>query len=379
MADLVERDRVKETTTTTGTGDVTLAGAATGYRAFSSVMANNDTCVYCISTVGGAEWEVGIGTFVSATPALARTTILASSNANAVVTLSAGTKDVFITASSHRLVLPLETSDPAPPTSGNWFYSRSLAGRAVPRFVGPSGIDSAVQPSLWGNTVTMWLPGTGTTASINWGISWTVATTQAHPTIADTNFMTQMRRATFTTTTTAANTTGVRTSDVVCMRGSGAGRGGWFFAARFGILTYTSTMRVFVGLAAATTALSEDPSTVVNSILMGKLTGQTVWRITTMDATTANATYSTGRTTAAAGANEIFDFQCFCKPNDTKITARVIDISTGTVLTDNVEFTTNLPVNTVPLCIHAEAQNVAGGAGSAVAIFISKLYLETDN
>jgi hypothetical protein len=85
-------DRVKETTTTTGTGDITLAGAVSGFRAFSSVLAAGDTTLYCIEL--NAEWEVGVGTYNTT---LARTTVLASSNAGALVSFSAGTKNVFIT------------------------------------------------------------------------------------------------------------------------------------------------------------------------------------------------------------------------------------------------------------------------------------------
>jgi len=87
--------RVAETTTTTGTGDLSLAGAKTGFRTFASQLAHNDYCYYAIQHQSAAEWEVGIGKFAS-TPALSRTLVLASSNSNAVVSLSAGTKDVFI-------------------------------------------------------------------------------------------------------------------------------------------------------------------------------------------------------------------------------------------------------------------------------------------
>lgn len=88
-------DRVSETTTTTGTGTLTLAGAATGFRTFQSVMAAGDTCFYGISSSGGTEWEVGVGTLVTTTT-LSRDSILSSSTGSAV-SLSAGTKDVFIT------------------------------------------------------------------------------------------------------------------------------------------------------------------------------------------------------------------------------------------------------------------------------------------
>lgn len=94
-------DRVKETTTTTGTGAISLGGAAVGYRAFSAAFATGDTVYYCIE--GGAEWEVGIGTLTSGSPwTLARTSILASSNAGAAVSFSAGDKSVFCTASAVR-------------------------------------------------------------------------------------------------------------------------------------------------------------------------------------------------------------------------------------------------------------------------------------
>ena len=94
---LVLADRVKETSTTTGTGTLTLAGAATGFQSFA-VIGNGNTCYYTITNQAApAEWEVGIGTYTSAGTTLARTTILASSNAGSVVTLTAGTKDVFVT------------------------------------------------------------------------------------------------------------------------------------------------------------------------------------------------------------------------------------------------------------------------------------------
>jgi hypothetical protein len=90
-------DRIKETTTTTGTGNVTLLGAVSQFRAFSAEYSNDDTFYYAIVGQSGTEWEVGIGTYVSATPAIARATVLASSNSGAAVNLSAGTKDVFVT------------------------------------------------------------------------------------------------------------------------------------------------------------------------------------------------------------------------------------------------------------------------------------------
>lgn len=90
-------DRVRETSTTTGTGSYTLAGAMANFRAFSGVCANNDTADYAAVDTNGAGWEVGRGTWTTGNT-LARTTILASSNGGAAVDWSAGTRDIFITA-----------------------------------------------------------------------------------------------------------------------------------------------------------------------------------------------------------------------------------------------------------------------------------------
>jgi hypothetical protein len=91
---LVLKDRVQETTTTTGTGTITLAGAVSGFQSFSAI-GDGNTCYYAI--VGGSEWEVGLGTYTASNTTLSRDTILESSNSGTVVSFSAGTKNVFVT------------------------------------------------------------------------------------------------------------------------------------------------------------------------------------------------------------------------------------------------------------------------------------------
>lgn len=90
---LVVKDRVQETTTTTGTGTVTLAGAVTGFQSFS-VIGDDNTCYYAITS--GNDWEVGLGTYTASGTTLSRDTILESSNAGSAITLS-GTSNVFVT------------------------------------------------------------------------------------------------------------------------------------------------------------------------------------------------------------------------------------------------------------------------------------------
>jgi len=102
---LIINDRVKETTTTTGTGTVNLAGASGGFQTFVAGIGTTNTTYYAIVAQSGTEYEIGIGTVTDATPdTLSRTTILESTNA--AVNFSAGTKDVFCTYPAKRAPSP---------------------------------------------------------------------------------------------------------------------------------------------------------------------------------------------------------------------------------------------------------------------------------
>ena len=99
----VLNDRVKETSTTTGTGTFDLAGAETGFESFVSGVGNSNITYYAISNDGTTEFEVGIGTVTSGSPdTLSRDTIISSSNSDAAVNFSAGTKTVFCTLPASR-------------------------------------------------------------------------------------------------------------------------------------------------------------------------------------------------------------------------------------------------------------------------------------
>ncbi len=94
-------DRVQETTTTTGTGTVTLAGAVTGFQSFAAV-GNGNTTFYTIADQSGSNWEVGVGTYTSSGTTLSRDTVLSSSNSGSLVNFSSGTKNVFVTLPASR-------------------------------------------------------------------------------------------------------------------------------------------------------------------------------------------------------------------------------------------------------------------------------------
>ena len=118
---LISDDRIFETTTTTGTGALALAGAAVGFKAFSAVCSIGDTCYYSIEAVDGSgvptgDWETGLGTY-SAANTLTRTTPQKSSNANAAVTFAAGTKRVYISSTAAQLAALAGAAPVAVPVS----------------------------------------------------------------------------------------------------------------------------------------------------------------------------------------------------------------------------------------------------------------------
>jgi len=118
---LVLKDRVKETTTTSGTGAVTLGGAVTGFQAFSAI-GDGNTTYYVITN--GTDWETGLGTYTASGTSLSRDTVLESSNSGSAVDWGVGTKEVFVTYPSSRSIyaegstLVASNSSVLPITSG---------------------------------------------------------------------------------------------------------------------------------------------------------------------------------------------------------------------------------------------------------------------
>jgi len=132
---LVLADRVKETSGTTGTGDLSLAGATTGFQRFADAIGDGNTTYYAVSLVAGGEFEIGLGTYLAATNSLRRDTILDSSNAGVAVNFSTGTKDVFVVYPANRAVVvdgstvDIPNSATVPLTGGGTGASSASAAR----------------------------------------------------------------------------------------------------------------------------------------------------------------------------------------------------------------------------------------------------------
>ena len=124
---LVINDRVKETSTTTGTGAFTLDGAQTGFESFSAGIGGSNTTYYAIFNQGTNEWEVGLATLDAGATTLTRTTVLTSSNSDTVVTFTGGTKDVFRTLPASKALYLDSTGVPVGAASAGFAVAMSIA------------------------------------------------------------------------------------------------------------------------------------------------------------------------------------------------------------------------------------------------------------
>ena len=167
---LVINNRVRELTSTTGTGAVTLGGAVGGFQSFAAGIGNDNTTYYAISINSESEWEVGLGTLNADSSTLTRTTVLESSNGDAAVDFSAGSKEVFCTLPAEKAVY-LDASDDPVGVSGGQItdetktfsnYSILTANRTITMasgtnymLIGPIDVDSYVWDIAGTGTLTI--------------------------------------------------------------------------------------------------------------------------------------------------------------------------------------------------------------------------------
>ena len=268
------------------------------------------------------------------------------------------------------------SSEPTAPSTGNLsLYTRQRSGRMLLHHKGPAGVETAIQPALFGNTVYMWLPNTGTTVSLAFGTAWTARNTTgaaSTPTKTATSLMTSMNRANFSTTAAANTASGTQSTQSVAVRGAADGVGGFFFFSRFGVETWAGTgQQILVGLSALNAILGGDPSAQNNTIAVGCDSADTNWQLI-FKGTGAATKINTGKPIVAG---EVLDFLIFCKPNDNKVTIRLVNQSTGEIIIDDQDYSTGLPSSTVFMHAHAIIRNT-GAAINRLAL--NRIYVETD-
>lgn len=292
----------------------------------------------------------------------------------------AGAADVEI--EDGQLRLPLISTPPAPAADGLKLFGRKVGGRMMPAFMGPSGLDSSLQPSFARNKIAMFPPNGNGTVATQVGASYTSTGTATAANVATTNLYTYMRRIEYLVTTAA-------TTAVVGFRGSAlqygvggtaAGLGGFHNVFRWGPATgvATATNRAFAGMRGATTAPTDvNPSTLTNICGMGWDSADTSIQFIHNDGAGTATKINLGAAfpVPTADRTEVYEIALFSPPGTTQsLSYEVTNLVTGAVASGTV--TTDLPATTQLLLPYAYMS--VGGTSSVIGIAIMGHYIETD-
>lgn len=276
--------------------------------------------------------------------------------------------------------VPSITTPALPEVNTLRHFTAKVATKSLPHILDSTNINTALQPAFFGNSIFLWLPGTGATLAINFGVSFVsrnngTGAAQAHPTKSSTSAISSMARATFSTGTTATGSSGIQSQASVAWRGNGANLGGFFFYARFGVEVFKSDMRIYLGLSPTkqgTAYMDSNASTWPNSLGICKDSADQNWFFL---ATNSSGVATKFNTNIKVLAGVILDLYMYAPPNADFVSFSLINALTKEILAETT-ITTNLPLNTVFLFLHAHNQSVTGTNTSSIAL--NKMYCETN-
>lgn len=402
----VLNDRVLETSTTTGTGSMTLDGAPSGYQTFNDGVAVGNTTFYAIFNTVAAEWELGLGTLSSST-VLARTTVYSSSNADAAVPFTAGTKNVFVTLPATKLdgtvigsvspaagtftsttlttgqaIIPVTTPTAAAAATYKLF-AKNIGGRIMPAFVGPSAQDTTLQPHVARNSVAYIQAAGNSTTITNVGTAALTATgTATAANVAVTNVYTRMRLLEYLVTVAATTAVaGFYQAAAQYTLGGATAYGGFHLVTRFGPSTgvTTGTRRLFVGMSSSVAAPTDvNPSTLLNMIGVGYDAADTNMQFMHNDGAGTATKIDLGASfpRPSADRTKMYELDIFAAANGgTTFSYTVTDLGTGAVATGTIT-SADVPAATTLLAYRGYSS--VGGTSSVTGIALSDMYIETD-
>lgn len=289
--------------------------------------------------------------------------------------------DIGIDIQSGGMQLATMANDPAAPAAGNLrIYAKDIAGRVMPKWIGPAGVDTPIQASLGFNRVALAIPNTtvncSTTGFDTLGTGITGAGTCTVPALASTNLLTSIRRMNYATANASGSLAYHRQNSLMVWRGNAAGLGGYFFTTRFATPATNTGNRYFVGLSdsiANPTNVSPTTNTTPGKIGMAIIANTGTWNIV------HNVT-GTAPTVIALSASfpvdntSLYELVLFAAPNGSGVGYRVTNISTGAQTSGTI--TTNQPANTTFLNPVMWTSNTTNGI---ISFDFAGWYLESDN
>jgi hypothetical protein len=256
------------------------------------------------------------------------------------------------------------------------FYSQSISGRLMPKFKGPSGLESPIQPALFSNGIQVYLPGSTTVVTVIGGPGLTNVGTVSHPALTSSNIVTQTSRWVNTSATITNSAAECRIAATRVWMGNAAGLGGFFHRTRFSIESTVVNQRAFIGFSSVATAFSVSQviSALTNIVGIGFDSAETTLSIYSNDGVGTATKVNLGINFPSNSVSTMFDFTLFCPPNGASIFYEVRNLATD--IATSGEITTDIPANTTFLAYHAYMNN--GGTSAAVVLGLSKIYIESD-
>lgn len=277
------------------------------------------------------------------------------------------------------------TTDPTAPSGAVTIYSKTIGGRVMPKWIGPSGVDTAFQPFIGGNKIGWWNPAGNSNAvpAVNgYGALTTVGTLTARN-VTNTNLFSRMRRIGLVSAATAAALLSFRQPAAQIYIGDGGGYQGFMKVVRFGISDAATVAgaRMFVGISSSTSAPTNvEPSTLTNSIGVGHRSADTNLHIFYGG--------SSAQTPISLGANfpvntlsvDMYELILFSPPNQNGVVHyRVLRLNTGHVAEGTLPTSNgvNLPATTTALS-YMWGYRTNNATALAVGLDIVSDYIETD-
>lgn len=299
---------------------------------------------------------------------------------------------IKIVTSGQGLTLKAAATNPTAPAADNVIiFGKNLAQRVLPASMGPSGMDAAMQPSMWRQKVGRWNPpGNATTVpGVEGFAAPTAVGTATARNVATTNLMTRTRRLGYVSAATAAALTGHYSTTAQFTTGNGSGLGGFFYSCRFAMsdAAAVSGARAFVGMTSSVAAFTNvEPNTLTNCIGVAQLSTDNTQLFLVYGGSAAQTAIALGTDfapyngTVGVTTGNMFDLTLFCPPGSNGVVnVRLENVSNGQVYNNTITPGTpgtQTPANTTLLAHRAWRTNNA--TALAVGIDIIGIYIETD-
>lgn len=289
---------------------------------------------------------------------------------------------------SDGITIPAHSTVPSAPAADNvTIFCKEKANRALPAFVGPSGLDSSLQPFLATNKMGLWMPpgnATGVPGVFGMAAPSSTGTVTARN-VATTNILTRAKRLGYVSAATAGSLAAQYGGAAQFTTGTGTGLGGFHVVIRFGVsdAAAVSGARMFVGVSSTTAAPTNiEPNTMTNSVGIAQLsTDATQWYLV-YGGSAAQTAIALGTTLGAPTlTNTLWELALFSPPGSNGVVHyQVTNLGSGVTVTGTLTPTTpgtQTPANTTLMVQRIFRTNNA--TALAVAFDVSSIYIETDN